>query len=233
MNEQWRIKNWSSGATNSNFNSPLHKFMPTGGMMTQTRTKLSNSPHWYKSHSSWIDSVRVIHNKIAWQFQRNNQSCSTHRWETWKTAVCVLAGQRNDQIILILLISKGRHFLCHENANIGEQLFMACTSNFMTYLFRATTSEFTADLYTYSTVNLSSSPQMDSQNIRSKLYWPPLWSSGQSSWLQIQRSDFNSWHYQSFWEVVGLERDLLSLVNTIEELLRRKSSGSRNPRIRA
>jgi hypothetical protein len=25
---------------------------------------------------------------------------------------------------------------------------------------------------------------------------PPLWSSGQSSWLQIQRPRFNSWHYQ-------------------------------------
>jgi hypothetical protein len=27
--------------------------------------------------------------------------------------------------------------------------------------------------------------------------------SGQSSWLQIQRSRFNSWHYHIFWEVVG------------------------------
>jgi hypothetical protein len=47
---------------------------------------------------------------------------------------------------------------------------------------------------------------------------PPLWSSGQSSWLQIQRS--------RVWEVLGLERDPLSLVNTIEELLGRNSSGS-------
>jgi hypothetical protein len=31
---------------------------------------------------------------------------------------------------------------------------------------------------------------------------------------------------QIFWEVVGLERGPLSLVSTIEELLRRKSSGS-------
>jgi hypothetical protein len=30
----------------------------------------------------------------------------------------------------------------------------------------------------------------------------PLWSSGQSSWLQIQRSRFESWHYQIFREVV-------------------------------
>jgi hypothetical protein len=54
----------------------------------------------------------------------------------------------------------------------------------------------------------------------------PLWSSGQSSWLQIQRSGFDSWRYQIFWEVVGLERGPLSLVSTIEELLERKSSGS-------
>jgi hypothetical protein len=56
--------------------------------------------------------------------------------------------------------------------------------------------------------------------------WPPLWSSGQSSWLQIQRSGFDSPRYQIFWDVVGLQRGPLSLVNTLEELLRRKSSGS-------
>jgi hypothetical protein len=54
---------------------------------------------------------------------------------------------------------------------------------------------------------------------------PPLMSSGQSSWLKIQRSGFDSRRYQIFWEVVGLERGPLSLVNTIEELLERKSSG--------
>jgi hypothetical protein len=51
----------------------------------------------------------------------------------------------------------------------------------------------------------------------------PLWSSGQSSWLQIQRSGFDSRRYQIFWEV---ERGPLSLVSTTVELLRRKSSGS-------
>jgi hypothetical protein len=56
--------------------------------------------------------------------------------------------------------------------------------------------------------------------------WPPQWSSGRSSWLQIQRSGFDSRHYQIFWEVVGLERGPLSLVSTTEELLDRKSSGS-------
>jgi hypothetical protein len=57
--------------------------------------------------------------------------------------------------------------------------------------------------------------------------WPPLWSSSQSSWLQIQRSGFDSRHYQIFWVVVGLERGPLSLVSTTEELLERRSSGSR------
>jgi hypothetical protein len=55
---------------------------------------------------------------------------------------------------------------------------------------------------------------------------PPLWSSGQSSWPQIQRSGLDSRRYQILWEVVGLERGPLSLVNTIEELLERTNSGS-------
>jgi hypothetical protein len=49
---------------------------------------------------------------------------------------------------------------------------------------------------------------------------------GQSSWLQIKRSGFDSQGYHIFWEVVCLERGPLSLVSTIEELLERKSSGS-------
>jgi hypothetical protein len=53
-----------------------------------------------------------------------------------------------------------------------------------------------------------------------------LCGSGQSSWLQIQRSGFDSRRYQIFWEVVGLERGPLSLVSTIEELLERESNGS-------
>jgi hypothetical protein len=53
-----------------------------------------------------------------------------------------------------------------------------------------------------------------------------LWSSGQSSWLQIQRSGFDSRCYQIFWEVVGLKRGPLSLVSITEELLVRNSSGS-------
>jgi hypothetical protein len=51
---------------------------------------------------------------------------------------------------------------------------------------------------------------------------PPLRPSVQSSWLQIQRSGFDSRRYQNFREVVGLERGPLSLVSTTEELLDRK-----------
>jgi hypothetical protein len=39
----------------------------------------------------------------------------------------------------------------------------------------------------------------------------PLWSSGQSSWLQIRKPGFDSRHYQRK-KVVGLERGPLSLV---------------------
>jgi hypothetical protein len=55
---------------------------------------------------------------------------------------------------------------------------------------------------------------------------PPLWSSGQSFWLQIQRSAFDSLRCQFFREVVGLERGPFRLVSTTEDLLVRKSSGS-------
>jgi hypothetical protein len=81
---------------------------------------------------------------------------------------------------------------------------------------------------------------------------PPLWSSGQSSWLQngdvlfflwgtnwiyicyaedsilpLWSSGQSSWlQIHIFWEVVGLERGLLRFVSTIEELFERKSSFS-------
>jgi hypothetical protein len=55
--------------------------------------------------------------------------------------------------------------------------------------------------------------------------WPPLRSSGQSSWLQIQRTRVRYLALQIFWEV-GLERGPLSLVSTIEKLVGRNSSGS-------
>jgi hypothetical protein len=56
--------------------------------------------------------------------------------------------------------------------------------------------------------------------------WPPLWSSGQSLWLQIHMNGFDSRRYQIYWELVSLERGPLSLENTIEELHEIKSSGS-------
>jgi hypothetical protein len=57
---------------------------------------------------------------------------------------------------------------------------------------------------------------------------PPLWSSGQSSWRQIQRSGFDTRHYQIFWETVDLERGPLSLVSTNKELLGRKKQQLRS-----
>jgi hypothetical protein len=57
------------------------------------------------------------------------------------------------------------------------------------------------------------------------LLLPLLWAGGQSLWLQILSSRFDSRPYQIFWEVVGLEWGPLSLVSTIEELLGRNSSG--------
>jgi hypothetical protein len=54
----------------------------------------------------------------------------------------------------------------------------------------------------------------------------PQWSGDRSSWLQIQRSGFNSRRYQTFREVVVLERFSLSSVSTIEVLLERKFSDS-------
>jgi hypothetical protein len=59
-----------------------------------------------------------------------------------------------------------------------------------------------------------------------KNVWPPMWSSGQSSWLQIQRLGFDSRRYHIFWEVVVLEQGPLGLMSTIEELHGRESSCS-------
>jgi hypothetical protein len=50
---------------------------------------------------------------------------------------------------------------------------------------------------------------------------PPLWSSGQSSWIQMRSPGFDSRHYLKK-KVVGLERGPLNLVSTTEELLERK-----------
>jgi hypothetical protein len=57
-----------------------------------------------------------------------------------------------------------------------------------------------------------------------RLRWDRL--CGQSSWLQFQRSRFDSRRYQIFWQVVGLLGGQLCLVSITEELHECKSSGS-------
>jgi hypothetical protein len=67
-------------------------------------------------------------------------------------------------------------------------------------------------------------------SFRNTLKGPPLWSSGQSSWLQIRRprvrfpgtKRFSDKKNKKGKQVVGLERGSLSLVSTTEELLDRK-----------
>jgi hypothetical protein len=62
--------------------------------------------------------------------------------------------------------------------------------------------------------------------------WPPMWSSAQSSCLQIQRSVFDSRRYQIFWEILGLERSSLILVRIIEELFQENGVlRSRKPKL--
>jgi hypothetical protein len=74
-------------------------------------------------------------------------------------------------------------------------------------------------------ISFMNNRRLNSWNIIMLSSGSPLWSSGQSSWLQIQRSGFDSRSYQIFREVVGLKRGPLSLVSTTEVLLRRKYSG--------
>jgi hypothetical protein len=54
---------------------------------------------------------------------------------------------------------------------------------------------------------------------------PPLWSSGLSSWLQIQRSHVRFQELPDFLRSSGSGMGSLSLESTIEELLGRYSSG--------
>jgi hypothetical protein len=56
--------------------------------------------------------------------------------------------------------------------------------------------------------------------------WQHLWSSGQSSWLQIYRSEFDARSYRILWEVVSPKHGAVSLVSKTDELrvLERKSS---------
>jgi hypothetical protein len=66
-------------------------------------------------------------------------------------------------------------------------------------------------------------------------YKEEIWFSEMFQWInrthrvpgyRSRGPEFDSRRYQIFWKAVGQERDPLSLVSTIEELLRRKSSGS-------
>jgi hypothetical protein len=50
---------------------------------------------------------------------------------------------------------------------------------------------------------------------------PPLWSSGESFWLQIRRPGFDSRRYQKE-KILGLERGSLRFVSTTDKLLDRK-----------
>jgi hypothetical protein len=55
---------------------------------------------------------------------------------------------------------------------------------------------------------------------------PPLWSSGQCSWLLTQRSGFGSRRYQIFWVAMGLERGPLSPCESKWGAIWKKISGS-------
>jgi hypothetical protein len=55
---------------------------------------------------------------------------------------------------------------------------------------------------------------------------PPLWSSGHSSWLQIQRSISIPDATRFLWKVMGLQWGPIILVNTTEELLKTNCCGS-------
>jgi hypothetical protein len=81
-------------------------------------------------------------------------------------------------------------------------------------------------------------------NVDSKVFWRQfiiLWITGLDRLCDLvvrvpgyrsRGPGFDTLHYQIFWEVVGLERDPLSLVRITEEPLEWKSSGSgsRKPR---
>jgi hypothetical protein len=57
---------------------------------------------------------------------------------------------------------------------------------------------------------------IDLNNFKYKIFfWPPLWSSGQSSWLQNRRLGFDSRHYQN-------KKSSGSGVSTTKELLNGK-----------
>jgi hypothetical protein len=48
-------------------------------------------------------------------------------------------------------------------------------------------------------VSITMCKSEDGLNFVTFIEGPPVWSSGQSSWLQIRRPGFDSRHYQIFW----------------------------------
>jgi hypothetical protein len=95
-------------------------------------------------------------------------------------------------------------------------------------LFKCSIFKYTEHILPSEWMNIYIPPRSRAEKIIIQIgdIFKKLWSSGQSSLLQIQRSGFDSRCYQIFWEVVSLEWGPLSLVSTTEELHERKSSGS-------
>jgi hypothetical protein len=148
-----------------------------------------------------ISRSTLIQTIIIYIQGTHSWSCAAYIWNTLCECVCVCVFVRYH---IWLNIISCIMFIVHFDHYILVCHSLDCTRN--TYLGVLTNGY---------QINFCRSRQTEN-----------LWSSGQSSWLQIQRSGFDCRCYQIFWEVVGLERGPLSLVSTIEELLGRKSSGS-------
>jgi hypothetical protein len=102
--------------------------------------------------------------------------------------------------------NSGSHFVFM----IRKQNIHACSSSHFRALWLLYILQLTNIIYIYNVVSCG---------IYIYIYRPLLWSSGQSSWLQIQGSGFDLRRYQFFWEAMGLERGPLSLVSTTEALM--------------
>jgi hypothetical protein len=126
--------------------------------------------------------------------------------------------------VMELLIMKLSRTSCHFISLVSNNsiCFPPLMSEFHTHTELRAKSEY----YMNDNCNGSGRTQYWSNWSMSTIPRSPLWSSGQSFSLQIQRSGFDSRCYQIFREVVGLERGTLSLVSTIEELLGRKVTAS-------
>jgi hypothetical protein len=127
--------------------------------------------------------------------------------------------------------------LCWPEYRRGRSHIKRAESSLMTGIFMTTLwHEFKIDSVHFklkSGKHQSFMLQLSYFDIPGILLGPPLWSSAQSCWLQIQgaRVRFPG-GTRFFWEVVGLERGPLSLVRIKEELLEWKSSGSWSRKLR-